>query len=158
MAKVTFNPDQPVQSLSGTLGALTFRTINGRTHVFQRAEPELPKHPTRQQRAQFKQRTIINQCITILQDQYEDIREAMTMRPTIKDRLTHLYKKHVTDIKSPTKLQRTIMSEYYARFSSTSSGQYRCNIGPLSVHSRKITTQTSENQSLNPTSYETYNP
>ena len=29
MAKVTFNPNQPVQSLSGSVGALTFRNFNG---------------------------------------------------------------------------------------------------------------------------------
>ena len=39
-------------------------------------------------------------------------------------------------IKAPTKLQRTILSEYYARFSATSTGQYRCKIGPTSDQSR----------------------
>ena len=139
MAKVHFNPNQPIQSLSGTIGDLTFRTVNGRTHVFQREEPVLPKHPTRKQRAQFKQRTIINNCINILQSQYEDIQEAMAMRSTIKDRLKYLYKKHVKDIKAPSKLQRAIMTEYYARFSLTSTGQYRCKVGPSSIHSRTNT-------------------
>ncbi len=139
MAKVTFNPNQPIQALSGTLGDLTFRTVNGRTHVFQRPEPVLPKNPTRKQRAQFKQQTLINNCINILQSQYEDIREAMAMRPIIKDRLTYLYKKYVKDIKAPIKLQRAIMTEYYAHFSLTSTGQYRCKVGPSSVHSRTNT-------------------
>lgn len=139
MARITFNPNQPIQSLSGTLGDMTFRTVNGRTHVFRREEPVLPKNPTRKQRAQFKQRTIINNCISILQSQYEDIQEAMAMRPKIKDRLTYLYKKYVKDIKAPTKLQRAIMTEYYANFSLTSTGQYRCKVGPTSVHSRTQT-------------------
>ena len=136
MANVKFKDSQPIQALSGTLGDLTFRTVNGRTHVFQRAEPVLPKNPTRKQRAQFKRQTIINNCISILQSQYEDIREAMAMRPIIKDRLTYLYKKYVKDIKAPTKLQRAIMTDYYAHFSLTSTGQYRCKVGPSSVHSR----------------------
>ena len=138
MAKVTFNPDSPIQALSGTLGNLTFRTINGRTFVHERTEPVLPKHPSRQQRARFKQRTIINSCIAILQSRYEDIQEAIAMRNTIKDRLNHLYKKHAAHIKAPTKLQRAIMTDYYARFSATSSDQYRCNIGPTSVQSRGL--------------------
>ena len=58
MAKVHFKPNQPIQSLSGTLGSVTFRTVNGQTQAFQRPEPVLPKNPTRKQRAQFKQRTI----------------------------------------------------------------------------------------------------
>ena len=137
MARIKFREGQPIQSLSGTLGNMTFRTVNGRTQVFQRAEPILPKNPTRKQRAQFKRQTIINNCISILQSQYEDIQEAMAMRPTIKDRLTYLYKKYVKDIKAPTKLQRAIITEYYAHFSLTSTGQYRCKVGPSSVHSHK---------------------
>jgi len=137
MAKITFNPNQPVQSLSGTLGDLTFRTINGRTYVSQRPEPVLPKNPTRKQRAQFKRQTIINNCINILQSQYEDIQEAIAMRPIIKDRLTYLYKKYVNDIKAPTKLQKAIMTDYYAHFSRTSTGQYRCKVGPSSIHCRE---------------------
>ncbi len=141
MARVTFNPNQPIQALSGSIGPVTFRTINGRTHVFQRPEPVLPKNPTRKQREQFKRQTLINNCINILQSQYEDIQEAMAMRPIIKDRLTYLYKKYVKDIKAPTKLQRAIMTEYYAHFSLTSTGQYRCKVGPSSSQSRRKTSK-----------------
>ncbi len=121
MAKVTFNPNQPIQSLSGSIGPVTFRTINGRTHVFQRPEPVLPKNPTRKQRAQFKQRTIIDYCLSIIQAQYEDVQEAIKMRPKIKERLRYLYKTFAPTIKARTKLQKAIMTEYYARFSVTSS-------------------------------------
>ena len=33
MARVTFKAGQPIQSLSGTIGNLTYRTINGKTFV-----------------------------------------------------------------------------------------------------------------------------
>ena len=127
MAKVTFNPNQPVQSLSGSVGALTFRTINGRTFVRERSTPVLPKNPTRKQREQFKQRTIIDSCLTILQSQIPDIQEAIAMRNKFKQRLTYLYKSFAPTIKAPTKLQKAIMTEYYARFSATSTGQSRIN-------------------------------
>ena len=136
MAKVTFNPDSPIQALSGTLGDFTFRTVYGRTHVFQRPEPILPKNPTRQQRELFKQRTVINNCINILQAQYEDFQEAIAMRKKIKERLTYLYKKHAPDIKAPTKLQRAIMTDYYARFSASSPSRSRTVLEPISNHSR----------------------
>lgn len=116
MAKVTFNPDQPIQSLSGSVGDITFRTVNGKTQLIRRADPVLPKNPTRQERALHKRRTIIDQCIAILQSQYEDMQVAIAMRPKIKERLTYLYGKFVKDIKAPTKLQKAIMSAYYARF------------------------------------------
>ena len=116
MAKVHFKPNQPIQSLSGTLGSVTFRTVNGQTQAFQRPEPVLPKNPTRKQRALYKRRSIIDQCITILQSQYEDMQVAIAMRPKIKQRLTYLYKTFAPDIKAPTKLQKRIMTEYYARF------------------------------------------
>ena len=116
MAKVHFKPNQPIQSLSGTLGSVTFRTVNGQTQAFQRPEPVLPKNPTRKQRAQFKQRNIINNCLDILQSQIPDIQEAIAMRPKIKERLRYLYKTFAPTIKARTKLQKAIMSEYYARF------------------------------------------
>ena len=138
MAKVTFNPDSPIQALSGSLGDFTFRTVYGRTHVFQRPEPVLPKNPTRQQRELFRQRTIINRCLNILQAQYEDFQEAIAMRKKIKERLTYLYKKHAPDIKAPTKLQRAIMTDYYARFSASSPSRSRTVLEPFSNQSRTI--------------------
>ena len=136
MARITFNENQPIQALSGSLGDFTFRTVYGRTHVFQRPEPILPKNPTRQQRELFKQRTVINNCINILQAQYEDFQEAIAMRKKIKERLTYLYKKHAPDIKAPTKLQRAIMTDYYARFSASSPSRSRTVLEPFSNHSR----------------------
>ena len=121
MAKVTFNPNQPIQSLSGSIGPVTFRTINGRTHVFQRPEPVLPKNPTRKQRALFKQRTIIDYCLSIIQAQYEDVQEAIKMRPKIRDRIVRLYKKYAPTIKARTKLQKAIIAEYNQKFAKTSS-------------------------------------
>ena len=116
MARITFKENQPIQSLSGTVGNITFRTMNGRTYAYGRPEPVLPKNPTRKQRALYKRRSIIDQCITILQSQYEDMQVAIKMRPKIKQRLTYLYKTFAPDIKAPTKLQKRIMTEYYARF------------------------------------------
>ena len=116
MAKVHFKPNQPIQSLYGTLGSVTFRTVNGQTQAFQRPEPVLPKNPTRKQRALFKQHTIINNCLDILQSQIPDIQEAIAMRPKIKERLRYLYKTFAPTIKARTKLQKAIMTEYYARF------------------------------------------
>jgi len=136
MAKVTFNPNQPIQSLSGSMGKITFRTINGKTFVHERCAPELPKNPTRQQRARFKQRTIIDSCLTILQSQIDDIQEAISMRSTIKDRLVYLYKKFEPAIKARTKLQKAIMAEYYARFSATSSVHERTYNGTSTVLKR----------------------
>ena len=121
MAKIKFKEGQPIQSLSGTIGNISYRTVNGRTFVHSRPLPKLPKNPTRQQRALFKRRTIINNCISILQGQIPDIQEAMTMRNKIRDRLSYLYKIYAPTIKAPTKLLKAIMTEYYARFSVSST-------------------------------------
>ncbi len=119
MAKVTFKEGQPIQSLSGTLGRMTFRTMYGHTSVFEKPEPTLPKNPTRKQKAQFKKRTIIDNCLTILQSEITDIQEAIRMRQKIRDRLIYLYKKFAPTIKAPTKLQKAIMTEYRQRFSQS---------------------------------------
>ena len=144
MARISFKENQPIQSLSGTVGNITFRTMNGRTYAYGRTEPVLPKNPTRKQRARFKQQTIINYCLDILQSQIPDIQEAISMRPKIKERLRYLYKTFAPTIKARTKLQKAIMTEYYARFSVTSPYQSRCKLGPLSVHSRTNIGPTSE--------------
>ena len=120
MARITFAKDQPIQSLSGSLGRITYRTVNGHTFAYRKNNPVLPKNPTRKQRAQFKKRTIIDNCVSILQSQIKDIQEAITMRPKIRERLRSLYNKFEPTIKAPTKLQKAIMSEYYVRFSATS--------------------------------------
>ena len=119
--RIQFNPNQPIQSLSGTIGNITYRTVNGRTFAHSRPLPELPKNPTRQQRALFKRRSIIDNCLSILQGQIPDIQEAIVARDKLKHRLLHLYKKYAPTIKAPTKLQKAIMTEYYARFSPTST-------------------------------------
>ena len=119
--RITFKENQPIQSLSGTIGNITYRTVNGRTFAHSRPEPVLPKNPTRQQRALFKRRTIIDNCLSILQGQIPDIQEAIAARDKLKHRLLHLYKKYAPTIKAPTKLQKAIMTEYYARFSPTST-------------------------------------
>ena len=119
MAKVTFKPGQPIQSLSGTLGRMTFRTIYGHTSVFEKPEPTLPKNATRKQKAQFKRQIIIDNCLTILQGEITDIKEAIRMRQKIRDRLVYLYKKFAPTIKARTKLQKAIMTEYRQRFSQS---------------------------------------
>ena len=136
MAKVTFNPNQPIQSLSGSMGKITFRTINGKTFVHERQAPELPKNPTRQQRARFKQRTIIDSCLAILQSQIDDIQEAINMRAKIRDRIVRLYKKHAPLIKAPTKLQRAILTEYAQKFCRSETVHERTYIGTSTVLKR----------------------
>lgn len=136
MARVTFNPNQPIQALSGNLGSISFRTRNGRTYVYRTDAPILPKNPTRQQRAKFRQQTIVDYCVTTIQAQISDIQQALAMRTTIHNRVTKLYKRLAPTIKARTKLQREIMSEYSHRFGASESDHSRCLVGPLSDHSR----------------------
>ena len=136
MARVTFNPNQPIQALSGNLGPIAFRTRNGRTYVHSRPEPVLPKNPTREQRAKYRQQTIVDYCATTIQAQISDIQQALAMRTTIHNRVVKLYKRFAPTIKARTKLQREIMSEYYSRFGASESVHSRCLVGPLSDHSR----------------------
>ena len=114
MAKVELTPG--IESISGTVGNLTFRTVNGKTFVHEKTEPVLPEKPTRQERAKYKRDVIIDQCVRILQGEIEDLREAMRMRPKIRSRLMSLYRRYAPEIKARTKLQRKIMTEYRAKY------------------------------------------
>lgn len=116
MARVEFKKDSPIQSLSGTLGNLIFRTRNGKTSVFQRCEPELPENASRADRRRVKREKIVNDCVVILQNELGDMVAAIEQRKKIRERIMYLYKKYEKEIKAPTKLQRRIMSEYRAKW------------------------------------------
>lgn len=116
MARITFNPDQPIQSLSGSIGSMTFRTVHGKTHVYRRTDPVLPKRPTPLQRERFRHQCIMNNCMQILQGQYRNIQEALQMRGTIKKRLEQLYRHYAPEVKAPTKLQKAMMTDYYQQY------------------------------------------
>ena len=119
MARVEFKKDSPIQSLSGTVGSLTFRTMYGKTSVFARREPELPENASRAEKRQFKREQIVRQCVMILQDEIEDLQEAIMMRTKIRNRIMYLYKKYAEEIKAPTKLQQKIMGEYRSKWCKT---------------------------------------
>jgi len=135
MAQVKFTKESGIKSLSGSVGRITFRTINGKTFMHERPTPELPEHPTRAQRAKYKRQVIIDACLEILQGQIEDLQEAIQLRPKLKDRLEHLYKKFSRNIKAPTKLQKAIMSEYYSRFNTEKTTR---KVGNTSDKKRKV--------------------
>ena len=90
MAKVRFNRESGISSLSGSIGRLTFRTINGNVYVHERKEPSLPKKATRAQKRLYKRQVIIENCLEILQNEIEDVQEAIRLRNTIKSRLKNL--------------------------------------------------------------------
>ena len=112
MARVRFKEGQPIQSLSGKIGNLTYRTRNGKTFVHVASELELPEGATRKQKALYKRRVMVDECVTILQEEMDDFIEAIQMRTKIRDRIIGLYKKYSPEIKARTKLQRKIMGEY----------------------------------------------
>ena len=125
MAHVTFNPNQPIQSLSGTIGRNTFRTVDGQTYMTRRLPPVLPKNPTRQQRARFRQLDVIDKCVICIQAEIHDLRDAIEMRPLIRSRIVRLYKRLAPTIKAPSKLQKAILSEYAQKFCKTSPSHSR---------------------------------
>ena len=115
MAKVTFNPDQPIQALSGTVGNLTYRTMNGKTYVYRRNAPELRENATRKERAAYKERMIVDACVKIIQDEMEDFVEALQSRQAIRAAMKRYYRLYSPEIKARTKLQGKMLSAYRKR-------------------------------------------
>jgi len=115
MAQIIFNPDSPVKQLSGRYGNTLFHFRNGKQFVTGAVVPILPLHPTPEQRRLYRRQSIIEQCVNILQTQLVLSQQAIDVRKTIKDRITYLYNKYNHDIKAPTKLQKRIMTDYYAK-------------------------------------------
>lgn len=138
MARVKFKQDSPIQSLSGSIGNVTFRTINGKTFVHQKEEPVLREGASRQEKAQHKRRMIINECVGILQAEMP-FAEALRIRKKMYDRLRVLYDQYAKEIKARTKLQRRMMEEYRARFGSEKSTEkVRKKYGEVSKRSQNV--------------------
>ena len=129
MARVKLMPG--IESLSGTIGDVTFRTMNGKTFMHRKAEPVLPKNATRKQKAQYRKRVIINQCVVLVQAEMENVFAALEQRKKIYDAIRRLYDRYAPEIKARTKLQKAILSAYWERENGTE--MHRENIGNGSV-------------------------
>ena len=115
MARVTFKEGQPIQSLSGTIGGITYRTMNGKTFVHARREPELGKNASRKERAAHKECMIVNECVRIIQDEMEDFVAAIQARPAIRAAMKRYYRQYSPEIKARTKLQCAMLRAYRTR-------------------------------------------
>jgi hypothetical protein len=122
MARILFNPNSPIKRLSGRYGNIVYQFRYGKQFLYGAAEPVLPPHPTPEQRRLFRRQSIVEQCVNILQTQLELSQQAIDARKTIKNRITYLYNRYNPGIKAPTKLQKKIMTEYYANHPLTDLG------------------------------------
>ena len=129
MAKVKLMPG--IERISGTIGDVTFFTRNGKTFMSQRCEPELPKNATRKQKAQYRKRTLVNACVELIQEQMDDMLEAIEKRKKIRDRICYLYEKLSPEIKARTKLQKAIMSAYYEGENGSRMDRENIDNGPM---------------------------
>ena len=129
MARVTFKENQPIQALSGTIGCITYRTMNGKTFVHARREPELRKNASRKERAAYKERMIVNECVRIIQDEMEDFVAAIQARPAIRAAMKRYYRLYSPEIKARTKLQREMLRAYRMR-------KHRYSLDEVSMQSR----------------------
>ena len=116
MARVTFEKGQRITHLSGQIGNLIYRTVGGKTFVFEAEGAGLPKNATRKQKRLYKRKCIINECVELIQRQVGDIDVALAMRTKIRDRMRSLYDRLAPEIKASTKLQRAMITEYETRF------------------------------------------
>ena len=111
MARIILNAE--IGNLSGTIGNMTFKTMNGKTFVQSKSEPRLPQNATVKQKAQFKKRIIVDACVSFAQKQMGDLVEAIKQRKKLRDRMSYLYDKLSPEIKVRTKLQKAIMTAYW---------------------------------------------
>lgn len=94
MAHVTFKKGQPIQSLSGTIGNLTFRTVNGKTFVREKPKYVLPKRPTERDKERYRRSWVLDYCVATIQELEPDTETAIRNRPKIYKRFASLYNKY----------------------------------------------------------------
>lgn len=122
MAILRFNPDSLIQRLSGRYGDLIFVFRNGKQYMHGAHKPDLPLHPTPEQKRSYRRQTIVNQCVNNLQTRLELSQQAIDARETIACRIKYLYDKYNPDIESTVKLRRKIITEYNRKHPLTEFG------------------------------------
>jgi hypothetical protein len=100
-------------------------------------EPVLPKNPTRKQREQYRQKTVVDYCTAVIQKRIHDIPKALEMRALIRNRILRLYKLFAPNIKARTILQNNILVEYDLRYGPSESDLRREFVGTSSVLHRE---------------------
>ena len=114
MARIELMPG--IESISGTIGNLTFRTRGGKTFVHAKSEVYLPLRATRQEREKWLRATILDRCVSIVQEECGDMHEAIRQRPLIRQRLAALYGTCRAETSAMTKLQQKMLEAYHRRY------------------------------------------
>ena len=136
MARVTFEKGQRITHLSGQIGNLIYRTVGGKTFVFEAEGAGLPKNATRKQKRLYKRKCIINECVELIQRQTGNLEVALAMRTKIRDRMRSLYDRLAPEIKARTKLQKAMIREYETRFDTEKESimiREKLGIGPTTT-------------------------
>ena len=111
MARVTFKAGQPIQSLSGTIGNLTYRTINGKTFT--------------EAKAAYRRKMIVDECVRIIQEEISDMAAAIQARAGIRAAMKRYYDQFSTETGSRLKLQAKMLEAYRNRRQKQDLGSTR---------------------------------
>lgn len=130
MARVHFKEGQPIQSLSGTIGNMTYRTRNGKTFVHCRRPLLLAADASRAERETYRRRQVVNECVGIIQDEMEDFVEAIRSRPRIRAAMSRLYRQYSPEISGRVKLQRKMLSVYRLQYGCIKSDKSARKVVP----------------------------
>ena len=125
MARVTFKAGQPIQSLSGTIGNLTYRTINGKTFVRVRGEVELASNASTEAKAAYRRKMIVDECVRIIQEEISDMAAAIQARAGIRAAMKRYYDQFSTETGSRLKLQAKMLEAYRNRRQKQDLGSTR---------------------------------
>ena len=125
MARVTFKAGQPIQSLSGTIGNLTYRTINGKTFVRVRGEVGLASNASTEAKTAYRRKTIVDECVRIIQEEIGDMAAAIQARAGIRAAMKRYYEQFSTETGSRLKLQAKMLEAYRNRRQKQDLGSTR---------------------------------
>ena len=113
MARVTLAPF--IQSISGKVGDLQFRTLkSGRTIVHTR-KPNLSafrREPTDKERAQRRRFGTVSSVVAAIQSSYPRIDSAAADRKRIWQKVSYIYAKYADSLTNDAELQAKILEEY----------------------------------------------
>ena len=111
MARVTLDPGGVIESISGRVGNMVYRTYKSGLITVHRISPRAQKATTKKEKAMRLRSEMVNQIVGELQQGYSRIDKAAAMRKKLWQKVGYVYDKYSETVKNRKELEKIIRAE-----------------------------------------------
>jgi hypothetical protein len=111
MARVTLDPGGVIESISGRVGNMVYRTYKSGLITVHRISPRVHKAATKKEKATRQRFEMVNRIVSELQHDYSRIDKAAAMRKRLWQKVGYVYDKYSETVKNRKELEKIIRSQ-----------------------------------------------